>query len=486
MKKKTIIIMASVIFTLLLIIVVLLVTGGKKEVTIIFDTNGGNEIASVKIKKGSKTTLPTPKKDESVFDGWYIGNNVIDEKYEFTKDITLKAHWKDKEEKETFIVTFDTDGGNEIESIEIKCGEGIKLPKEPIKKGYTFIAWEDDDLKTIHDNDKLACEDTTLKANWDKEDDLEETSKLTIYFDSKGGSEVKSIRMYCKDSVPALPTPTKEGYIFQNWKSKSGKIIKEGDKISCDRITVYAVWKIDPNALKYYTVTFDSKGGSAVESIKVECDKELKLPTSPTKEGYEFVAWQDKNGKAILDGAKLTCEDIKLTADWKEKEKEKPTCTEGKLEGDKCIIEKDPEKVCPDGYGYSETLSKCYKYTSNATITCKAAHGFETGDKYDDTHGHLGCAYQDMASYPTEETCHNAGGTYYTYLPKGHCYKYVDAGTTNFNYTCPNGQSYETSTTLGGTQNSGCYTLTTKTDSCKNYSGFELKDGKCVKTVDAQ
>ena len=40
---------------------------------------------------------------------------------------------------------------------------------------------------------------------------------------------------------------------------------------------------------------FDSKGGTEVEKIEVECNKELVLPTPPTKNGYNFVSWVDKN-----------------------------------------------------------------------------------------------------------------------------------------------------------------------------------------------
>ena len=43
--------------------------------------------------------------------------------------------------------------------------------------------------------------------------------------------------------------------------------------------------------VEYCTVKFDSDGGSAVDSVKVEKDKQVKEPTSPTKEGYVFVGW---------------------------------------------------------------------------------------------------------------------------------------------------------------------------------------------------
>ena len=65
-----------------------------------------------------------------------------------------------------------------------------------------------------------------------------------------------------------------------------------------------------------FEVSFDSKGGSRVEPLKIECGKPLKLPANPTREGYNFVVWSDKNEVPILDGALLACEDIELIASW--------------------------------------------------------------------------------------------------------------------------------------------------------------------------
>ena len=82
--------------------------------------------------------------------------------------------------------------------------------------------------------------------------------------------------------------------------------------LACEDITLYADWKKD-NTFK---VTFDSKGGSVVEPLIVECGQTLKLPNNPTKEGYTFGHWEDKWGTAILEDALLSCDDISLSAVW--------------------------------------------------------------------------------------------------------------------------------------------------------------------------
>lgn len=68
-----------------------------------------------------------------------------------------------------------------------------------------------------------------------------------------------------------------------------------------------------------FKVTFNTEGGSNVKSINVKCGDTLKLPERPTKEGYEFVSWIDKNETPIYDDALLSCNDITLTAKWKGK-----------------------------------------------------------------------------------------------------------------------------------------------------------------------
>lgn len=40
-----------------------------------------------------------------------------------------------------------------------------------------------------------------------------------------------------------------------------------------------------------YTITFDSKGGSAVAAITASAGEEITAPTNPTKDGFEFLGW---------------------------------------------------------------------------------------------------------------------------------------------------------------------------------------------------
>ena len=150
--------------------------------------------------------------------------------------------------------------------------------------------------------------------------------QITISFDADGVTNPKDIKINKGDTVK-LPTVTKDGYEFMGWYLNDTKVSNKTEFIKDTKLKAKWSKKEEKKETETFTVTFDSKGGSKVNSIKVECDKELSLPTNPTKEGYEFVSWVDKNDKPILNGALLTCDDITLYANWKKKEEEAKTIT---------------------------------------------------------------------------------------------------------------------------------------------------------------
>ena len=54
-----------------------------------------------------------------------------------------------------------------------------------------------------------------------------------------------------------------------------------------------------------YTITFDSKGGSAVQSIKANAGAAITAPTDPTKDGFVFAGWYESTdgGTTLSDTA---------------------------------------------------------------------------------------------------------------------------------------------------------------------------------------
>ena len=70
------------------------------------------------------------------------------------------------------------------------------------------------------------------------------------------------------------------------------------------------------DTITYYTITFDTEGGTSIDSVVAKKNDTLEEPASPTKEGYTFLYW-------VLDGEEYDFttkvnSDITLIAVWKE------------------------------------------------------------------------------------------------------------------------------------------------------------------------
>ena len=72
--------------------------------------------------------------------------------------------------------------------------------------------------------------------------------------------------------------------------------------------------------INYYTVTFDSNGGTNIDSVVVKENDVIIEPSSPEKEGYTFEYWV-LDGKQYDFNTKVTSE-ITLIAKWQEVEEE--------------------------------------------------------------------------------------------------------------------------------------------------------------------
>ena len=75
-----------------------------------------------------------------------------------------------------------------------------------------------------------------------------------------------------------------------------------------------------------YTVTFESNGGSSVESQTVKYSEKVAKPEDPTREGYTFDGWySDSSLTKLWDFDTVITGNITLYAKWTEIEPEQPT-----------------------------------------------------------------------------------------------------------------------------------------------------------------
>lgn len=135
--------------------------------TLAFDSLGGSPVLSEQVAKGTVLeVIPQTSRDGYQFIGWYYHNQEFDFKRPIEQNMVLVAKYqKILEEKKTALITFDSNGGSEISSVQVEIGSLAKMPKEPTKDGYKFVGWHLNDqeftfLEPVY-------EDITLKALWE-------------------------------------------------------------------------------------------------------------------------------------------------------------------------------------------------------------------------------------------------------------------------------------------------------------------------------
>ncbi|NHC41039.1 hypothetical protein G6549_13765 [Bacillus sp. MM2020_1] len=253
--------------------------------TVNFDSQGGGAVTGIYANYHSKITAPTaPTKVGYTFGGWYKDAACTTE-WDFANDTvsnntTLYAKWTTN----SYAVDFDSQGGSAVPGINTNYHSKITAPTAQTKVGYTFGGWYKDAAYTTawdFENDTVPATGITLYAKWD-------INSYTVSFDSNGGSEVSSQKMNYDTLVTAPTVPTKVGYTFAGWYKERALITEwnfAAAKITANT-TLYAKWIINS-----YTVTFNSQGGSAVKSVKVNYNALIQTPASPTRAGYTFVGW---------------------------------------------------------------------------------------------------------------------------------------------------------------------------------------------------
>lgn len=218
-----------------------------------------------------------------------------------------------------YTVTFDSNGGSVVSSVQVKKGDKVSKPSEPTRDGYVFSGWYLND--TLYDFDSAVLEDITLVAKWSSKEDGSTTVKsYTMKFDSNGGSTVSDILVE-NGVIKELPTPVKDGYKFVGWFNKNNEEVTVGSTIISDE-TVTAKWEKNTtnnsNTVKKYTVKFDTQGGSKISNVSVTSGKTVSKPKDPTRDGYKFVGWY-LDGKVYNFNSKVV-KNITLAAKWEKVE----------------------------------------------------------------------------------------------------------------------------------------------------------------------
>ncbi|MBU1093219.1 MAG: InlB B-repeat-containing protein [Firmicutes bacterium] len=346
------------------------------EISLEFDSNGGSSVSSL-LTDGKSLTLPAePTKEGYSFEGWFWDNGIFSEPLiesaiedTYIQDImVVYAKW----DLINYTITYELDGGIVISDNPTTFNvESSSLSiTDPNKEGYTFDAFYFDEAMTSpYSFASLPKDNITLYAKWN-------INSYTLQFLDLDESVIESsLYEYSVDlSDLEVPIPIKEGYVFLGWDIDIPITMPASD------VTLYAQWEIGRYTLEFlnrdgtilqttdyqfgetldnvsypiaafdgydfvewdisipssmpahkvtitaqyiineYTITFESMGGSFVDSITQVFNSAIEKPENPTNDdGSFFVGWftdQAYTEPFIFD--LMPSSDIILYAKWAE------------------------------------------------------------------------------------------------------------------------------------------------------------------------
>ena len=216
-------------------------------------------------------------------------------------------------------VTFNTNGGSNIDEQKLICGSLINVPESPVKSGYTFDGWyQDIALNIPFDFNTSIVNDVTLYAKWT-------ANEYKITFDANEGAVTPNNKnVTFGGSYGELPVPTRNGYTFDGWYTAK----ENGTKITSDTIvtitnaqTLYARWIANEYNI-IITINDEDMGSASANLTKANEGTKISLTALP-KTGYHFVKWESSdvtitNNEFIMPPKNVTVkvifeEDIPLT-----------------------------------------------------------------------------------------------------------------------------------------------------------------------------
>lgn len=141
-------------------------------------------------------------------------------------------------------------------------------------------------------------------------------TSITFTFETNGGNTIENMVVDTQDTSFELPTPVKEGFIFDGWfiNEELTDPFNFATLLTATEITVYAKWT---SGIVEYTITFVSNGGSAVAAITLASGAVITAPTQPTKTGFTFGGWySDVALTTSYSFTVMPAENITLYAKW--------------------------------------------------------------------------------------------------------------------------------------------------------------------------
>lgn len=197
-----------------------------------------------------------------------------------------------------FTVTYKSEFADD-DVQEKEEGTVLELPT-PSYKGHRFDGWYTDSEKTKKaEANYTIVENLTFYAKW--------VQQGTVKFISEHSEHPDKV-VDLGTEIDDIPVPTKEKFAFDGWFDGETKV--SGKYVVTKDVELVAKW----TAL--YNVTFETAGGSPVESLQnVRAGTVIRLPET-TLDGYDFEWWATEGKTYAIDAEYEVNSDVIFVAKW--------------------------------------------------------------------------------------------------------------------------------------------------------------------------
>ena len=259
----------------------------KQKFTVTIDVDGVK--TTQEVEYGGRVTRPsTPSKEGYDFVGWMTTENGT-VAFNFNQEITAHTNIYAKFSVESFVVTFNTNGGTPVSPQSVELGKKVNQPSEkekPEKTGYTFDGWYTDNTFTKeYDFSTPVTKPIVIYAKYSK------SMYTVVFYDGNGDVFIESTIAYGEKISEPAEGPVKKHYTFAGWVTASGgtSAFNFNNPITKDT-KIYP--KYDKEIYKVTFVTVDGENEVIHTTQSVKYGEFAAIPsTNPTKTGYQFIGW---------------------------------------------------------------------------------------------------------------------------------------------------------------------------------------------------
>ncbi|WPK10276.1 InlB B-repeat-containing protein [Lysinibacillus louembei] len=226
------------------------------------------------LKKIGYTFIGWNDKQDGSGTDYDVGEEIV-----INQDITLYAKW----EEDSFLVSYETNGGTTVDTATVLYGGKVTKPANPTNMGYTFVGWYTEN--TFNNEWNFATDvvtgNITLYAKWS-------ANPYTVTFETNGGTTVDTATVLYGGKITKPANPTNMGYTFVGWYTENtfNNEWNFATDVVTGNITLYAKWSANP-----YTVTFETNGGTTIHTETANYGEKVTKPVDPTKAGHTFEDW---------------------------------------------------------------------------------------------------------------------------------------------------------------------------------------------------